>query len=326
VADPLVVDSWSANGVRLGEVEEALSELRDRSAERTSARTAVMTIIAVAPGDEEAYVAPNALRVLGGHHPSRILIVRPDPDSVAVLDARATLYAIHTDNHTLNFEEVILAVGGQAAHHLDSFVEAFIRSDLPVSVWYVNSLPDPTDPLLNVASAVLIDSRDATGDLLLRSLLELARRRVVVDLSWIRLGPWRELLAGLFDVPDVRGWLQGVGEAEVTGKPGARRLVAGWLAAQLGLLPHQVHLTDARHVNIRLTATRDGESAVFTVQRGETARTLQAEATLPGDKRVRMGANLAEDPLLTSLATALTNLEPNPVWEKALSMAALLPS
>jgi glucose-6-phosphate dehydrogenase assembly protein OpcA len=325
MANAVEVDSWSADGVRLGDVIVALNDLRDRSTERGSARTAVMTLIAVAPGDEEAYVAPGALRVISGHHPARILIVRPDPDSVASLDARATLYAIQANSHTVSFEEVTLAVGGQAARHLDSLVEAFVLSDLPVAVWYVNSLPEPTDPLLNVATTVLIDSRDATGDMLLRSLLELARRRVVVDLSWIRLGPWRELLAGLFDPPETRPWIQEVTEVEVTGKPGARRLVAGWLAGQLGLVTRQVHLVDARHVEIRVTARREKETAVFTVTRGDAARTLLAEASVPGNKPLRLGASLADDPLPTSLATALTRLEPNPVWEKALSIATLLP-
>jgi glucose-6-phosphate dehydrogenase assembly protein OpcA len=326
VADAVVIDTWSADGVRLGDVVEALTDLRDGSAPRGSARTAVMTLIAVAPSDEAAYVAPGALRVLGAHHPARILIVRPDPDSVASLDARATLYGIQTNSHTVNFEEVTLAVHGQAALHLDSVVEAFTLSDLPVAVWYVNSLPEPTDPLLNIATAVLIDSRDATGDILLRSLLELSRRRVVVDLSWIRLGPWRALLAALFDPPENRPWLRAVTEVEVTGKPGARRLVAGWLAAQLGLLTQQVQLVDARHVAIKITAARGGETAVFSVTRGEAARTLLAQASVPGANPLRMGADLADEPLPTSLATALTHLEPSPVWEKALSVATLLPS
>lgn len=326
MANVVAVDSWSADGVRLGDVMEALTDLRDRSAERGSARTAVMTLVAVAGGDEEAYVAPGVLRVLGGHHPARIVIVRPDPDAVAALDARATLYAIEGGSHTINFEEVTLAVGGQAARHLDSLIEAFTLSDLPVAVWYVNSLPQPTDPLLNVATAVLIDSRDARGDIPLRSLLELARRRVVVDLSWIRLGPWRELLAALVDPSENRSWLGARTEVEVTGKPGARRLVAGWLGAQLGLLPNQIHLVDARHVEIKITAVRDGATALFTVERGGAARTLSATASIPGSPPSRLQANLSDDPLPMSLATGLTHLEPDPVWERALSVAALLPS
>ena len=70
LADSVAVDDWSAEGVHLSDVINALSVLRDQSSERNSARTAVMTLIAVAPGDEQAYRATNALRALGGHHPA----------------------------------------------------------------------------------------------------------------------------------------------------------------------------------------------------------------------------------------------------------------
>jgi glucose-6-phosphate dehydrogenase assembly protein OpcA len=324
VAEPIALDTWSAKGVRLSDVINALSDLRDQTHDRGSARTAVMTLVAVAPGDDQAYAATNVLRSLGGHHPARIVILRPDPDQVAELDARATLYSMQADDHRINFEEVILSIQGQAAHHLDSFVEAFTVSDLPVAVWYVSAIPDPTDPLLSVASAVLLDSRDAEDAGELRSLLGLARRRTVVDLSWIRLGPWRELLAGMFEAPSNRSWLNAVESAEVTGKSGPRRLLGGWLSGQLGLLPGQVSLVDARHVEIRLRCGRNGETATFSVERGDQHRTVTAEAVLPSGPTERQVVPLADEPLGVALATGLTHLRPDPVWEKALSSANLL--
>jgi glucose-6-phosphate dehydrogenase assembly protein OpcA len=284
----------------------------------------VATLVAIAPGDERAYSAMRALRALGGHHPARIVLIRPDPDEVATLDGRATLYAVAADAHPLHFEEVILRVGGQAAHHLDSLVEAFTLSDLPVVVWYVGSVPDPTDPLLTLATAVLTDSRDAADAGQLRTLLELARRRTVVDLSWIRLEPWRELLAGLFDPPAARPWAQAVESVEVTGKTGPRQLLGGWLAAAFGLTPSQVRLVDARHVEVRVTCRRGNESALFEVGRGDVQRTVSAEAALPAGPSPHHSMALADDPLATSLAHALTHLEPDAVWERALSGAALL--
>ena len=135
------------------------------------------------------------------------MILRPDPDQVAGLDARATLYAMQLADHRVTFEEVVLAVRGQAALHLDSLVEAFTLSDLPVAVWYVDSAPEPGDPLLGTATAVLLDSRDAADDVGMRALLEVVRRRTVVDLSWIRLGPWRGCSPGCsIRRPTARGW------------------------------------------------------------------------------------------------------------------------
>ena len=325
MANALEVDHWSADGVRLSDVVGALADLRDQSTDhQSSARTAVMTLVAVAPGDEQAYGATGALRSLAGHHPSRIVLLRPDPDSVAHLNGRTTLYAYENDHHRIHFEEVRLEVGGQAAYHLDSLVEAFTLSDLPVVVWYVNSIPEPHDPLLSVASAILIDSRDAPDPGQLRSLLQLARRRTVVDLSWSRLQPWRELLAGLFDPPAYRQWVEGVTEVEILGKEGPRRLLGGWLTAQTGVSPRRVRLGDARHVSIHLTAESNGVTARFNVGRPDGQRLVAAEAIVPGSGVVTSTSQLPDDPLATSLANALTHLRPDPIWERALSTATAL--
>jgi glucose-6-phosphate dehydrogenase assembly protein OpcA len=326
VAEAVAVDTWDAEGVRLSDVVCALADLRHQAIGRTPIRTAVMTLVAVIPGDEQAYAASRALRALGRHHPARIVLLRPDPDRVATLDGRAALYATDADadGHHMYFEEVMLMVGGQAANHLDSLVEPFTLADLPVPVWYASDVPDPSDPLLSVGTAVIVDSRDAAGTGRLRSLLELARRRTVVDLSWIRLRPWRELLADLFSPPERRVWLQSVERAEVKGKVGPRQLLGGWLVSQLHLLPHQVALVDAQHVEVRLICRRQGQTATFEVVRGHPHRTVAARAEVPGEAgSMAAGATirLAEDPLATSLAEGLTHLEPDVIWERALSAA-----
>jgi glucose-6-phosphate dehydrogenase assembly protein OpcA len=333
MANPVEVDCWDAQGVRLTDIVEALADLRHQSVSKNAIRTAVMTLVAVMPADEQAYAAIRALRFLGRHHPARIVLLRPDPDQVATLDGRAALFAVEVEGHQVNFEEVTLMVGGQAANHLDSLVETFTLADLPVPVWYVGDVPDPADPLLSVATTVLIDSRDAASSGQLRGLLELARRRTVVDLSWIRLGPWRELLSGLFEPAGHRPWLSAIESVEITGKIGPRRLLGGWLTAQLQLLPHQIHLVDARHVEIRVLCRQNGQTALFEVGRGEAQRTVTARALLPAGpepgppgRAAPQSIALAQDPLATSLADALTHLEPDPVWERALSAATTLPT
>jgi glucose-6-phosphate dehydrogenase assembly protein OpcA len=283
------------------------------------------------PSDEQAYAATRALRALGRHHPARIVLLRPDPDLVATLDGRAALFAVEADGHQVHFEEVTLLVGGQAANHLDSLAEAFTLSDLPVPVWYVGEIPDPTDQLLSVATSVIVDSRDAAGSGRLRALLELARRRTVVDLSWIRLQPWRELLAGLFDPPERRPWLDAIEEVEVTGKIGPRQLLGGWLLSQLHLSPSQLQLVDAQHVEIRMVCRRGPDVATFEIGRGASHRTVSARSLIPDGPGGRVAGPVAEpgqvipladDPLATSLAEALTHLQPDAVWERALSAAS----
>jgi glucose-6-phosphate dehydrogenase assembly protein OpcA len=331
MADAVAVDTWDAQGVRLSDVTAALADLRYQSIGRAAIRTAVMTLVSVIRSDEQAYAATRALRALGRHHPARIVLLRPDPDQVATLDARAALFAVKADGNQVHFEEVTLVVGGQAANHLDSLVEAFTLSDLPVPVWYVGDIPDPADQLLSVATAVIVDSRDAADSGRLRALLELARRRTVVDLSWIRLQPWRELLAGLFSPPERRPWLDGVETVEVTGKMGPRQLLGGWIMSQLRLAPSQMRLTDAQHVEIRVECRLGDETATFEVGRGRAHRTVSARYIAPagrggadGPAVIESGSPipLADDPLATSLAEALTHLQPDIIWERALSAAA----
>jgi glucose-6-phosphate dehydrogenase assembly protein OpcA len=327
VAQAVAVDTWDAQGVRLSDVVSALADLRHQAIGRTPIRTAVMTLVAVLPNDDQAYAAARALRALGRHHPARIVLLRPDPDQVATLDGRAALFAADADGPQVYFEEVTLMVAGQAANHLDSVVEQFTLADLPVPVWYAGDVPDPSDPLLSVATALIVDSRDAAGSGRMRSLLELARRRTVVDLSWIRLRPWRELLADLFSAPERRPWLQGVESVEISGKVGPRQLLGGWLVSQLHLLPHQVALVDAQHVEIRMVCRRDARRATFEVGRGQLHRTVTARAIVPGETlSAERGGTiaLADDPLATSLAEGLTHLEPDVIWERALSAATWL--
>lgn len=324
MADAVAIDTWEGRGVHISDVVNALGDLRHQANEERSARTAVMTLIAVAPDGDCANAATNVLRSLGGRHPSRIVIVRPEPDSVANLDATATLYGVDAQGHQVNFEEVVLTVCGQAAHHLDSIIESFTVSDLPVALWYVRSIPDPTDPLLSVATALLVDSRDAADTGKLRPLLEVARRRTVADLSWIRLRPWRLLLSDLFDPPDCRVWLQHVDSAKVTGKVGPRRMLGGWLLAQLGLLPRQVTLEDSRHVEIEINCRNGEDVATFEVTRADSVKAISSRAMLPDGPRPPVVFPLSDDPLSVSLSQALTNLAPDVVWERALASATLL--
>ena len=86
---------------------------------------------------------------------------------------------------------------------------------------------------------------------------------------------------------------------------------------------------DAQHVSIRVICRRGGEEALFEVGRGGLNRMVSARAELPDDlDRGPAGAEnpqpipLAEDPLATSLAEALTHLQPDAVWQRALSAAS----
>lgn len=336
---PQAVQSWSKQGAKLGEVLAALPALRRKAAGREAGtRTAVMTIVLVSSGpassvdgDDEAQAAMSSVRSLGAHHPCRAILLQPDPDATPAIDASACLWRAEPRSgagHPVFFEELSIRVAGQAASHLASIVGPFVLADLPVVIWFPASLPDPADPLLKLASTLVVDTRNAAGqdDLghVYRTLLDLSSTRPVVDLSWVRLQPWRELLAGLFEPEHNRHFLEGVRLASVKGKPGPRYILAGWLMAQLDLRARELSLADAKHVEITLSAEAGEEEGTFEVKRDEGSRAVWARASFSGGLCHNQALPLPDSSLTTALAGAVSYLRADRTWERALSAAATL--
>jgi len=313
VADAVALNRWYGTDVRLGAVVDTMGQLR-RSVARTASRTWVMTLVAVAANDDEVYRAMQVLRALGAHHPARLLVVQPQPEAEAQgVDASVTIYGTEIDGHPLTFDEVALWVRGGAARHLDSIVEPFTLSDLPVVVWYPATLPAVSEPLLGKATSVLVDTKDAHD---VAGLIALAGRKAIVDLSWARLRPWREMVAALFDPPEFRPYVRKITSARVEGKGGPRRLLAGWLASRLGLPKDCLDLADARHARVVLHA---GTAATFEVRRETGERLVRASATIAGGARHEELLPLPDDSLAWSLAEALTHLGRDRIWQQALA-------
>ena len=332
---PLAVHTWEKSKASLGEVIDALPELRRQAAgQEAGTRTAVMTLIMVTGPDDDGEDYAASVRSLGAHHPCRVVLLRPDPDSTPAIDATACLWRAEPPEgaeHPVFFEEVHLRVGGQAASHLASIAGPFVLGDLPVVMWFPGQLPDPADPLLRLATAVVVDTRTVgPGPSQIahsyRTLLELANRQPVVDLSWVRLQPWRELLAGLFETEHTRAFLQGVRSAVVTGKPGPRHMLGGWLMAQLDLRARELVLTDAKHVDITLEAQAGDEEGSFHVGRDDGTRAVWAKAVLSNGQGHSQALPLPDDSLASALAAAISNLRADRVWERALAAAAALAS
>jgi glucose-6-phosphate dehydrogenase assembly protein OpcA len=331
----VAVQSWTKASAGLGEVLAALPELRRKaSGHEAGTRTAVMTLVMVTRGDDDAEDYATSVRSLGAHHPCRFVLLRPEPDSTPVIDATARLWRAEPtkgEGHAVFLEELRLRIGGQGASHLASIVGPFVLADLPVVMWFPGQVPDPADPLLRLASAVVVDTRDigpGAAEIAhsYRTLLELANHQPVVDLSWVRLQPWRELLAGLFEPDHNRRFLLGVTHAEVRGKPGPRHMLGGWLMAQLDLRARELDLTDSKHVDIALDSEYHGEQGTFQVSRDGNARAVWAKAVLSGGVSHSQALPLPDDSLTSALAAAVSNLSADRVWERALAAAAALAS
>ncbi|HET9059874.1 MAG TPA: glucose-6-phosphate dehydrogenase assembly protein OpcA [Acidimicrobiales bacterium] len=329
------VHTWEKTNAGLGEVIEALPDLRRQSAgQETATRTAVMTLLMVTSNADDSEDCLASVRSLGAHHPCRVVVLRPEPDTIPGLDASASLWRADPPSreaHPVLFEEVQLRVRGQAASHLSSIAGPFVLADLPAVMWFPGALPDPADPLLKLANAIVVDTRNlgpSRSDLAhaYRTLLELANHQPVVDLSWVRLQPWRELLAGLFEPERSRHFLQDVNAVHVKGKLGPRHMLGGWLMSQLDLRTRELHLEDAKHVDIVVEAKHADETGTFQVSRDAGSRAVWAKATLSGGTSHSQALPLPDDSLTSALAGAVSNLRADKVWEHALVAAATLAS
>jgi glucose-6-phosphate dehydrogenase-like protein OpcA len=231
------VEQWSGEGVRLADVEDALSKLRAASAPAggpPNLRTSVMTHIAWVPSDwgEQARAA---LAGMAERHPSRAILLFPEPDSgVDRIDADVSLedYAIPGVDRNVCSEVVELRLLGKRAKAPASIVGPLLISDLPV---FLRWRGEPTwesqelEQLVNIADRMIVDSTE-WDDLPYpyRRLAQLFDRTAVSDIAWARTSRWRMILASLWpDIADVR-------TIRVRGTEAQAHLLAGWLRARLG--------------------------------------------------------------------------------------------
>jgi len=226
---------WAGADVSVTEVEQRLTRLRmDAEQGGTTQRTSVMTHIAWVP---EPWL-PAALEVLRGlaeQHPSRTIVLVPEPDTgEAAIDAELelSLFPLGESGRSICTETVLLRLRGARAHAPASIVTPLLVSDLPVFCRWRGEPPfglSEFEQLLGVVDRLVVDSEE-WGDLpfAYTKLAHEVDRTAISDIAWQRLGPWRGALARLWP---------GIAEAStvrVAGPKADALLLAAWLRTRLG--------------------------------------------------------------------------------------------
>jgi hypothetical protein len=253
--------SWEAAGIRLGEVDAALARLRAEAAqEHPGMRTSVMTHLAWVP---EAWLerARGALSGMDERHPSRTVILVPEPDAGAGrIDASVSLvsFQVPDADRRMVSEVIELRLVGPRAQAPASVVEPLLISDLPVFLRWRGEPPwgaVELEQLVQVADRLIVDSTE-WDDLphAYEHLAELFERAAVSDIAWARTSRWRSLLASLW--PEIAS----VSTVRVHGTLPQALLIGGWLRSRLERADIRVEHVDAdRLEGIDL----DGEPAPF---------------------------------------------------------------
>ena len=256
-------ETWNGEGVRLSEVETAISRLRAATATDgapPSLRTSVMTHLAWVP---QSWVEPAraALAGMAERHPSRAILLFPDPDAgVDRIDASVTLecYAIPGVERQVCSEVIELRLLGKRAKAPASVVEPLLVSDLPVFLRWRGEPPwglQELDQLVGIVDRLIVDSTE-WDDLPYpyRHLAELFERTAVSDIAWARTSRWRALLASLWPgIADVR-------TIRVTGTIAQALLLQGWLRSRLGRDDISLEHVEAERLE---GIVLDGEPAPF---------------------------------------------------------------
>jgi hypothetical protein len=258
-----ITSDWTGTDVRLSDVNEALGQLRAASAAEgapPNLRTSVMTHLAWIP-EEWAEPARAALAGMAERHPSRSILLFPQPDAGSNrIDAVVSLesYAVPDVDRLVCSEVIELQLLGTRAKAPASVVEPLLISDLPVFLRWRGEPPwgsQELDQLVGIIDRLIVDSTE-WEDLPFpyTRLAGLFDRTAVSDIAWARTSRWRSLLAGLW--PDIRD----VSTIRVHGTAAQAQLICGWLRSRLGRDDVTLeHVEEERLVGIDL----DGKPAPF---------------------------------------------------------------
>ena len=228
---------WRGEDVRVADVDHAIAQLRAGTASpngQPSLRTSVMTHMAWVPEDW-ADAARGALSGMAERHPSRTILLFPDPNAGSDgIDATVALecYAVPGVDREVCSEVIELRLRGPRAKAPASIVEPLLISDLPVFLRWRGEPPwgaQEFEQLVGVTDRLIVDSTE-WDDLPhpYRRLKDYFDRAAVSDIAWARTSRWRSLLASLW--PDVAD----VGTVRVHGTEAQALLIVGWLRSRLG--------------------------------------------------------------------------------------------
>jgi glucose-6-phosphate dehydrogenase assembly protein OpcA len=240
------------------EIERELGTLRIApGADVPYQRTSVMTHTAWVP-PEWVEAAEDVLAGLAERHPSRTIVLFPEPEAEDGLDAdvEVEVYPVGEDRQVCT-ETIRIRLNGNRAQAPASVVEPLFLPDLPVFLRW-RGVPDfgaaSFESMLGVIDRLVVDSTEWPD--LQSGYAQLTRtfdRVVVSDIAWARTSRWRHQLASLWP---------GIAEVKrigVTGTAPQAALLAGWLRSRLG---HPVELEHEQSDHL-VAVELDNEPAPF---------------------------------------------------------------
>ncbi|PWU18157.1 MAG: hypothetical protein C5B48_15020 [Candidatus Rokuibacteriota bacterium] len=237
----------------VAEIERELARLRAEEETGSALRTSVLTHSAWVPA-EWLSAAESVLADLGERHPSRTIVLLPEPDAGEnAIDAEVELERFSLGEQSVCSEVVRIRLRGDRAGVPASVLLPLLVADLPV---FLRWRGRPTfgsselEQLVDVADRVVVDSGE-WPDLLdgYRALVPYFERSAWSDISWSRTLRWRRALAACW--PEI----EAVRMLHVPGPEAEAALLVGWLRSRL---EREVELDWAEAAELAAVVADDG--------------------------------------------------------------------
>ena len=215
----------------IAEIERELGSQRMSEAGQPMQRTSVMTHLAWVP-EQWVEAAEDVLAGLAERHPSRTIVLVPEPDADDGLEASVEVdcYPVGEDRK-VKMETIRLKLGGNRVQAPASVVEPLLLPDLPVFLRWRGLPPfgeQPFEQLVDTVDRLIVDSTEWPGlPAPYERLAEIFDRVAVSDIAWARTSRWRPQLATLW--PGIAE----VSRIKVIGTDAQAHLLAGWLRSRL---------------------------------------------------------------------------------------------
>jgi glucose-6-phosphate dehydrogenase assembly protein OpcA len=242
----------------IAEIErEVGSQRMDAESGQPMQRTSVMTHLAWVP-EQWVEAAEDVLAGLAERHPSRTIVLVPEPEAEDGLEATVEVdcYPVGHDRK-VSMETIRLKLCGNRVEAPASVVEPLLLPDLPVFLRWRGLPPfgeHHFEQLVDTVDRLIVDSTEWPGlPGPYAPLAEIFERAAVSDIAWARTSRWRTQLASLW--PQIAD----VGRIKVIGTEAQAHLLVGWLRSRLKREIDLEHDPADRLTGVEI----DGEPAPF---------------------------------------------------------------
>ncbi len=217
-------------------------------------RANTLNLVAVAPTLDIAEMILSTVSQLKDFLPTRTIVVVTDPTlrrpKTWHVDLQINETVSSDDSPGILFETITFWTDQSSAGVLSSLVSPLLISELPTFLWW------PTGEFRNnaifddlglIADRLVLDSarlgNDAHAVADYRLLIDEPTDPLVGDFTWLRLAPWRQLVAQFFDPIDTQKRLDHIQSVSIAYAQerqdrgsgfAAALLICGWLGSRLG--------------------------------------------------------------------------------------------